>query len=265
MPPVAVIDVLFQPADGVCSSPETALAAMDAAGIAVAIISPCNRITCERQWACVDTRIEDVARFVRASIRFAGLCGYNPFDPADSLREMDATRALGFRGVYVHLDSFGIPLDDARFYPLYGKAAELKFPAVVQCSGPEPGAAQALRRVCHDFPDLALAFSYPAPTSELFAAAADCDRLAWVLDSSALSSLVHEHPALLEDRQLVERCLWGSNGALLATTVTDAQDLGLPQQIRLDILRNNALRFFSAAPPSRCPRGLDDSMTLAER
>ena len=263
MQPISLIDVLFQPADGVCSSPEAALAAMDSAGIAVAFIAPCNRLTCERQWACIDTRIEDVVRFLRASIRFAGFCGYNPFDPADSLREIDATRALGFRGIYVHLDSFGIPLDDSRFYPLFAKCVELDMPALLQCSGPEPGAAHALRRIGRDFPDLALAFSHPAPAPDLLKVVAANDRFACVLDSAALAALVREQPALLDE--LSDRCLWGSNGALLSTTVPDALSVPLPRPVLSQILRDNALLFFAAAPARHHPRALDSEITVAER
>lgn len=265
MQTISVIDVLFQPADGICSSPESALSVMDSAGIAVAFVSPCNRLTCERQWACVDTRIEDVARFLRASIRFAGLCGYNPFDPADSLREMDATHALGFRGVYVHLDAFGIPLDDGRFYPLFAKACELTMPVLLQCSGPEPDAARALRRIGKAFPELALAFSHPAPTPGFFEVLADFDGLAFALDTSAVATLVRSHSALLADVEFTGRCLWGSNGTRLGTTVSDALRLPLPPATLSAILRDNALRYFATTPATRSPRGLNNVLTVAER
>jgi predicted TIM-barrel fold metal-dependent hydrolase len=265
MQPIAAVDLLFQPADGICSSPDAALAAMDAAGIAVAFVAPCTKLTCERQWACVDTRIEDVARFLRASIRFAGLCGYNPFDSADSLREMEATRTLGFRGAYVHLDSFGIPLDDARFYPLFATASQLALPVLLQSSGPEPGAARALRRIGRDFPELALAFSHPAPAFEMFELLSEFDRLAFVLDTGALASLVRDRPSLFDNDLHAARCLWGSNGALLPATLSDAQSLPLSPALLRAILRDNALRFFATTPPPRLPRALDDSNTLAER
>src|SRR5690348_10769999 len=138
MQPINATDVLFQPAGGACSEPEAALREMDEAGVAVAFVGPCTHLTCERQWACVDSRLEDVARFLRASIRFAAYCGYNPFDTAESFREMEAARALGFRGVYVRLSDFGLPLNDSRYYPLFAKCSELQFPAVVHCSTPEP-------------------------------------------------------------------------------------------------------------------------------
>src|ERR1041384_2674576 len=111
---IGAVDVLYQPPRGTCMPPEEALAEMDAAGIAVALVSQCKQWSCERQWMCVDTRLEDVARFTRESVRFAGLAGYNPFDATESLREMEAARALGFRGSYFHAASFGVRLGDAR-------------------------------------------------------------------------------------------------------------------------------------------------------
>ena len=76
---------------------------MDAAGIGRVLVSQCKRWSCERQWMCVDTRLDDVVRYTAASPRFIGLAGYNPFDIAESLREIElAVTTHAFRGVYMH-------------------------------------------------------------------------------------------------------------------------------------------------------------------
>jgi predicted TIM-barrel fold metal-dependent hydrolase len=265
MTQVSTVDVLFQPAEGTCSSPESALAAMDAAGVAVAFLAPCTKLTCERQWACVDTRLEDVAKFLRASIRFAGLCGFNPFDSAESLREMHAARALGFRGVYVHLDSFGLPLGDARFYPLFATASELEVPAVVQCPANEASLGRVLRRIGRDFPELSLALALPHPQPEVLEAAGDFERLSFALDTATVASLSRSHAELFADWRFSERCMWGSNGAALQAGMAEVSALPLSPATLSAILRDNALRIFATTSPARNPRALDDSITAAER
>jgi predicted TIM-barrel fold metal-dependent hydrolase len=135
---IGAVDVLYQPPQGPCTPPAEALAEMDAAGVAVAMVSQCKQWSCERQWMCVDTRLEDVVAYTSASIRFAGLAGFNPFDVSESVREMEAARALGFRGAFVNVSNFGLRLSDARYYPLFAKSTELAQPVVVQVSLAEP-------------------------------------------------------------------------------------------------------------------------------
>ena len=265
MKPIGAVDVLYHPAQGSCLPPEEALSEMDAAGVAVAFIAQCNKITCERQWACVDTRLEDVARFLRASVRFAGLSGYNPFDVADSLREMEAARALGFRGACLDLPGFGLRLDDARFYPLYAKACELGQPTLVQASIAEPGVERSLGNVCRHFPELTLAIAHPQPSNKIFELCETFDRLALALDTPALAWLRRTNPAVFSDVPVVERMMWGSNGQAPANSVDDAMALGLPAATMTAILRGNALRFFAAPPPERRPYSLLDEVTSAER
>lgn len=268
MHPASAIDVLFQPAEGVCASPESALAAMDAAGIAVAFVAPCVKLTCERQWACVDTRLEDVARYLGASIRFAGLCGFNPFDAAESLREMHAARAMGFRGVFVQLGSFGLPLGDERYYPLFATASELQVPAVVQCSNSEMAEESVLRKIGRDFPELSLAVAPGTGLSksgwaELLDVAADFGGLSFVLGAAILRPLTFEHADLVSDERFSGRCMWGSSGATLASTLSEMTTLPIPSTALSAILRTNALRFFATEPPRA--RSVDISITAAER
>lgn len=265
MQPVGAIDLLYQPVAGACSAPEAALAEMDEAGVAVAFVAPCTQLTCERQWACVDSRLEDVSRFMSASVRFAGLCGFNPFDAAESFREMESARGLGFRGVSVTLSAFGLALGDARYYPLFAKASELQFPAVVQCSPAEPAERRALRRIARDFSELSLAIVVPCISRELSDVIAEFDRLAFILDTASLAMLCDRNADWLDQASLTERCMWGSNGAPLQASVERFLELPLPQAASSAILRDNALRYFATTPPVRLPRSLDACITAAER
>ena len=53
--------------------------------------------------------------------RIIGAAGYNPFRITESLRDIEkAVNEYGFKFVYVHNISFGIPFNDKLLYPLYG-------------------------------------------------------------------------------------------------------------------------------------------------
>ncbi len=281
---IGMVDVLYQPPLGACTSPGDALADMDAAGVAVAMVSQCKQWSCERQYMCLDARLEDVARFLQASVRFAGLAGYNPFDATESVREIEAACALGFRGTYFHSASFGLPLTDPRLYPLFAKSAEAGLACVVQVAAAEPDAVGSIERICRDFPELSLAIVHPRPddhpsklraglqgTPESEALLGLCERaerLAYVLDSSTLAWLFASQRWRFDKPLAVERWMWGSNGVPLSQAAATAMALDLPLETLEAIVRTNALRFFSAArrgEAGRVPQSLAHSVTAAER
>ncbi len=265
---IGMVDVLYQPPLGACTSPGNALADMDAAGVAVAMVSQCKQWSCDRQYMCLDTRLEDVARFIQASVRFAGLAGYNPFDATESLREMEAARALGIRGTYFHSASFGLRLTDARLYPLFAKSAEAGLACVVQLPLSEPDVVQSVERICRDFPELSLAIAHSRPEAALLTLCDEAERLAYVLDSSALAWLFANQRWRFDEPLAVERWIWGSNGVPLSQAAASAMALDLPLETLEAIVRTNALRFFAAARRSeaeRVPQSLAQSVTAAER
>lgn len=213
---------------------------------------------------CVDTRLEDVTRFTRASSRFAGLAGYNPFDATESLREMEAAHALGFHGTYLHAESFSVKLGDANLYPLYAKATELAMAVVVQVALGEPALPLCIDRIGRDFPELTLAVVHPKPTAELFEACSGFPGLAFVVDSAALTWMQRQGPDLLRP-SIAERCMWGSNGAPLIESVRQANALDVPDYVLESILRTNALRYFASTSQHRPPASLSCDVTVAER
>jgi len=102
---------------------------------------------------CRDEGAQFVARFV-------GLAGYNPFRIKESLAEIElAVTRHGFKGVYVHIYGFDIPLNDAKMYPLFAKCVELDVPVSMQVghvleASPSDGARpMLLDRIACDFPD----------------------------------------------------------------------------------------------------------------
>ena len=293
----AAIDILYHPSSrtspGSCPPHPPSEAQMDQAGIGQALVSQCKKWSCERQWMCVDTRLEDVLRYTESSPRFIGLAGYNPFDIAESLREIElAVTAHTFRGVYLHADSFKLPLTDARVYPLFAKAAELAVPVLVQL----PATCNVLdhaARLASDFPDLSLVLAQPRPQfDDIAAIAALCENVFFALDPGALAHLKESWSALHSERDdpqlnffsgvFQERCMWGSNGMDWSDALRAADSLlvapplsrpGLPRQggdlsrVNANFFHDNARRVFAPdqPPASRTPRSALKEILTAER
>ena len=65
--------------------------------------------------------------------RFSGLYGVNPYDGIAGLRELEhAVSEYGFVGAHLYPHWFEMAPDHARYYPFYGKCAELDVPIQVQ-------------------------------------------------------------------------------------------------------------------------------------
>jgi len=274
------IDVLFhpaaRPAAGACPLVPPTDAAMDAAGIARVLVSQCKRWSCERQWMCVDTRLDDVLRYTASSPRFIGLAGYNPFDIAESFREIElAVTTHAFRGAYLHADSFRLPLTDARMYPLFAKAAELGVPVLLQ-SAPVPSGD--LDRVTADFPELSLVLAQACPQlADVTAIAAACENVYFALDPGALVHLIHQWTALAVAHDessssflsevFQQRCMWGSNSLDWCDALRSVKSLPLLPETRACFLRRNAERVFALGQPAaaRTPRSALTEVLAAER
>jgi uncharacterized protein len=250
---------------------------MDQAGISKALVSQCKRWSCERQWMCVDTRLEDVLRYTDFSTRYAALAGYNPFDIAESLREIElAVTVHVFRGVYLHAASFNLPLTDPRMYPLFAKAAELAVPVVVQL----PVALDLhpeLNRLTADFPGLAFVLAQPCPRwDDLASIAARFEDVFFALDPAAIAHLTQGGSAFVTERHeaasdffsgvFQERCMWGSNGMNWPDALRATDSLPLPRETRDCFLGHNAERVFAfdQPPASRMPRSALNEILVAE-
>ena len=264
--PVPAVDLLYSPRRSALpersarrcpQDPLQVLRAMDAAGIDKAFVSQCKQWSCERQWLCLDTRLEDVARYTQAAPqRFLGLAGFNPFAVSDSLREIEmAARYCGFRGVYLHAESFALPLIDRRLYPLYAKAVELALVVVVQPDavpilGGEPVISQ-VSAVANDFPELRLLLTlngWPG-WSAVDKLCERIDNLWFGIPGDALSSLSGPISDFLLAGPGQDRCLWGSNGLPWNEALEQVFRLGLPSGMERKLLRDNAWRLFELARP----------------
>lgn len=279
---LSAIDVLFHPTSrsqsGACPLRPPTEAEMDAAGIACVLVSQCKKWSCDRQWMCVDTRLDEVLRYTEASPRFLGLAGYNPFDITESLREIEfAVATRNFRGAYMHAVSFSLPLADTRMYPLFAKAAELAVPVLVQAP-PIPNLVADLERLTADFPELAIVIAQTRPElADLTAIVERCENVFFALDPGALAHVTDRWSALARERQdyppelflgfVQERCMWGSNGMTWADALRSPDCFTLLPELKSHFLRRNAERVFALdqPPASRTPRSIATEVLAAER
>ncbi|MBR7136950.1 MAG: amidohydrolase family protein [Clostridia bacterium] len=94
--------------------------ALDDAGIDRAVI--CNIATNDRQ----TTNVNNFAIATHAHPRLYALGSVNPTSSEDFIdTELTRLHAAGIKGIKIHPDYMGVEIDDARFDPIFARAAEL--------------------------------------------------------------------------------------------------------------------------------------------
>lgn len=229
---------------------DVTLAAMDAAGIDVGLLSA---------WHGPDGPLignDEVAGWVQAApARLAGLAAVDLRRPVEAVRELRrCVTELGFKGLRVLPWLWEVPPTDRRLYPLLTACVELGVPFCTQVghTGPlrpsETGRPiPYIDQIAIDFPDLVIVgghIGYPW-TEEMVAV---CRKHPNVhIDTSAYT--VRRYPPELV-RYLTadgrERVLFGTNWPMIAPerALAGLDDLGLDDETRAAFLDGNARRVF---------------------
>ena len=224
------------------TKPETLVAEMDAAGVALAGLT-----SVDLEWAA-----EVVALHPG---RFFGIVSPDPTAIMPCLRTIErAVLGHGFKAVKVEPFLWGKPPTDAMYYPIYAKCVELDvtFTTQIGHTGPlypsEVGRPIYLDKVALDFPELRIVGGHIGwPWTDEAIALAWKHRNVW-LDTSAHVPK-HFPPAFVHFMQTFgqDKCLFGSDWPLLSI----ARPLGeldvhckLSDDVRRKFLRENALRAF---------------------
>ena len=233
---------------------EAMLAAMDDAGVEKVFICQTKMWSYRNKWMYMDTRLDEVTAYTeRHPTRFAGLAGYNPFRIKESLAEIErAVRDHGFRGVYVHIYGFDIPIHDAKMYPLYAKCSELGVPVSLQVGHVLEGMPSEharpifLDRVACDFPDLELVGAHTGwPwVEELISVCYKWDNVYLGVDAWMPKYLKPEIVQFVNSRMGQDRALWGTNGLPWKENLAQIDALGLRPEAKRKLLRDNAARLF---------------------
>ena len=195
-----------------------------------------------------------------------GLAGYNPFRIPESLREIErAVRDFGFRGVYVHVYGFDIPLHDRRMYPLYAKCVELDVPVSMQVGHvlegmpSEHGRPIYLDRILCDFPSLKVIGAHTGwPwVEELISVCYKWDTVWLGVDAWMPKYLKPELVQFMNSRLGQDRCLWGTNGLPWKESLAQLRALGLRPEAYRRLVRDNAVELFRLDVAAAAGRGAD--------
>jgi predicted TIM-barrel fold metal-dependent hydrolase len=227
---------------------------MDEANVERVFITQTKMWSHWNKWMYMDTTLEEVAQYTRAyPDRFVGLAGYNPFRIKDSLREVEvAVREHGFKGVYVHIYGFDIPLHDPKMDPLYAKCVELDVPVsmqvghVLEAMPSEHARPMYLDRVACDFPDLKIIGAHTGwPwVEELISVCYKWENVWLGIDAWMPKYLKPEVIQFIGSRMGQDRCLWGTNGLPWQESLDQVEQLGLKPEAKRKLLRDNAVALF---------------------
>lgn len=234
-------------------SPEEMIRMMDEAGVERCFLAAWTMFSYWQKTVLVRIPVEEVAQVVaQYPDRFVGLAGYNPYRIRESLQEVErAIREYGFKGVYVHIYGWDIPLDDRRMYPLYAKCEELGVPVIMQVGyvleamPSEHGRPIMLDRIALDFPGLKLVGAHTGYPwcEELAAVCYKFDNVYFGVDAFMPRYL---DPAVIRFMKGPgkDKVIWGTNGLPWKPVLKQIDELGLSEEVKRKLLRENAARVF---------------------
>lgn len=233
---------------------ETMLQKMDEANVDKVFITQTKMWSYRNKWMYMDTQLDEVTQYTgRYPDRFVGLAGYNPFRIPESLREIEVgVKEHGFRGVYIHIYGFDIPLSDRKMYPLYAKCVELDIPVSMQVGHvlegmpSEHGRPMHLDQIASDFPDLKMVGAHTGwPwVEELISACYKWENIYFGIDAWMPKYLKPEIVQFIGSRLGQDRCLWGTNGLSWKESLAQLEQLKLREEAKRNLLRDNAIRLF---------------------
>ena len=185
--------------------------------------------------------------------------GFYGFDPYKGMPGINAFKKAvledGFVGASIDADICRMPLDDARFYPLYTVCCELTVP-VIMTTGPAPLPRVPMKntspvlvdRVASDFPELRIVMSHAA----------------WNFPQEALATVFRNENVFMDisdvtmnmwmdfyvpviNRRLADKVFFGS--AHPFTPLSEALDvtgaLGLEEDVLEKVMYGNAKKFLN--------------------
>jgi uncharacterized protein len=230
------------------------VAAMDAAGIETVLVTDLLAWSYRRQERFALDLTDRIAELTtRFPGRIYGLADYDPFDIRGSLRALEHNvREHGYKGVYVHIYGYDIPLDHRKMYPLYAKCEELGVPVamqvghVLEAMPSEHGRPIQLDRLACDFPDLVLVGTHTGwPWVEEMLAVAGKWPNVYINVSAWLPK--YFSPALVQFMRTktgAKKVLFGSNGLSWQRYREQLAQLELGDEALASILSGNARRLY---------------------
>jgi uncharacterized protein len=233
---------------------EAMIAKMDEAGVDKVFITQCKMWSYWNKWMYMDTTLDEVAQYTKLyPDRFVGLAGYNPFRIKESLEELErAVKEYGFKGVYIHIYGFDIPLHDRKMYPLFAKCVELDIPVsmqvghVLEAMPSEHARPIYLDWIASDFPTLKIVGAHTGwPwVEELMSVCYKWDNVYFGIDAWMPKYLKPEIIQFINSRMGQDRCLWGTNGLPWKESLDQVEGLKLREDAKRKLIRDNAAELF---------------------
>lgn len=230
------------------------IARMDEAGVEKVFITQCKMWSNWNKWMYMDTKLEEVLQYTeKYPDRFVGLAGYNPFRIKESLREIEsAVREHNFKGVYVHIYGFDIPLNDRKMYPLYAKCVELGVPVsaqvghVLEAMPSEGGRPIYLDSIACDFPELKILGAHTGwPwVDELISVCYKWENVWFGIDAWMPKYLSPAIIQFMTSRMGRDRTVWGTNGLPWKQSLDQLDELGIKDDVKRKILYENVQELF---------------------
>lgn len=198
--------------------------------------------------------IDDLAKAVDESNgRIIGAASYSPFRISESVADVErAVKDHGFRYVWFHPLSFGLPPNDRRFYPLYAKCVELDIAVGFQVGHsaevlPSDGGRPMLADdIAIEFPDLRINLSHTGwPWIDEW-----CSML-W-RHPNVYGDISAYFPKSLDERLIRfmdssrgrDKVLFGTNGLGLERCKREFDELAIKDTTMQAVLHDNAARFL---------------------
>ncbi len=202
----------------------------------------------------LDYSVDDVGRLVaEGKGRLIGAASYNPLRIEESLREIErGVKEYGFKYVWFHPLSFGLPPNDRRCYPLYAKCNELGIAVGMQVGHSaevlpsDVGRPMLVDCVAIDFPNLRINLSHTGwPWIDEW-----CSML-W-RHPNVYGDISAYFPRSLDERQVRfmdssrgrDKVLFGTNGLGLEPCLQQFLELPIREETKRRVLRENAIEFL---------------------
>lgn len=254
----------YRPSVGARAVPWTAstlLDAMDRAGVArVGLIASVSAFGVGGHVDPID--VDAVQEVVEATGgRAFGIVGIDPTSGLETLRRMQyAVGELGFKGVHCYPHWWGIDIDDRRYYPIYGKCAELGVPLALQVGSPTPrsgaklcGRPFLIDQIAFDFPELKLAGTHIGRpwVDEMLMMCNNHENVYMVADGyspatwerAILDYLLDPLGKKIEPSRKV---IWSTDWPIqtFEPSLVEVAELGLPEEILVRLIRQNATDVY---------------------
>ncbi len=185
--------------------------------------------------------------------RIVGAASYSPFHIGQSIADVErGAKELGFKYVWFHPLSFGLPPNDRRFYPLYQKCVELDIAVGFQVGHSaevlpsDCGRPMLADDVAIDFPDLRINLSHTGwPWVDEW-----CSML-W-RHPNVYGDISAYYPKALDDRLIKfmdsgrgrDKVLFGTNGLGLERCKREFLELDIGEDTKRAVLYDNVARFL---------------------